>query len=87
MNGRRIASCGRLLACICLVFIAGSAAAQRDKTESLDDLAARIKPKPAEETWKMIPWRTSLVEGQKLARELNRPMFVWISSEEPLERC
>ncbi|MCS6858895.1 MAG: hypothetical protein NZT92_01085 [Abditibacteriales bacterium] len=64
-----------------------SAISSESPSPSLDDLAARIKPKPAEETWKMIPWRTSLVEGQRLARELNRPMLVWISSEEPLERC
>jgi hypothetical protein len=56
-------------------------------SEPMEALIARIKPKPSEETWKMIPWLASLVDGQKMARELNRPMFVWISSEEPLERC
>lgn len=75
-----------VLVVLCL-FSFLSAVRSESPSTSLDDLAARIKPKPAEETWKMIPWRTSLVEGQKLARELNRPMMVWISSEEPLERC
>ncbi len=75
-----------VLAVLCL-FSFLSAVRGESPSTSLDDFATRVKPKPAEETWKMIPWRTSLVEGQKLARELNRPMFVWISSEEPLERC
>ncbi len=55
-----------------------------------DDLARRaeiIKPKPGEYKWKQIPWIVDLNEGIRLAREEKRPILLWVSGDDPLERC
>jgi hypothetical protein len=55
-----------------------------------DDLAARaaaIKPAARELSWLGIPWVSNLAEAQKLAREENRPIFLWVAGDDPLERC
>ena len=55
-----------------------------------DDLARRadiIKPKPGEYKWQQIPWIVDLGEGIRLAREEKRPLLLWVSGDDPLERC
>ena len=57
---------------------------------SSNDLASRaeaIKPRPRELKWQKIPWVMSLGEGQRLAREERRPIFLWVTGNDPLERC
>src|SRR5262249_20943592 len=54
------------------------------------DLARRasiLKPKPGEYKWQQIPWILDLNEGIRLAREEKRPVLVWASGDDPLERC
>jgi hypothetical protein len=46
-----------------------------------------IKPTPEMLPWKGIPWAKDLPEGIKLMREEKRPMFMWASDDEPLDRC
>jgi hypothetical protein len=55
-----------------------------------DDLAARasaIKPAARELTWLGVPWVPNLAEAQKMAREEKRPIFLWVTGDDPLERC
>src|SRR2546422_8014731 len=49
--------------------------------------AAAIKPAPAELRWQEIPWVTDLAEGQRLAQAERRPIFLWVTGDDPLERC
>jgi len=58
--------------------------------QAKDDLAARaavIKPKSGEYKWQQIPWILDLSEGIRLAREEKRPLLLWVSGDDPLERC
>ena len=52
----------------------------------LSELGAWIRPRSTEEQWLQIDWLKSLDEGQKLARESNRLVFLW-GTNEPLGRC
>lgn len=55
-----------------------------------DDLAARasaIKPTERELTWLKIPWVLDLMEAQRAAKAENRPVFLWATGDDPLERC
>src|SRR5262245_46932908 len=46
-----------------------------------------VKPLPEELRWQQIPWVLDLGEAQRLARAERRPLFVWVSSHDPLGRC
>jgi hypothetical protein len=55
-----------------------------------DALARRleaIKQPPELTRWQQIPWMTSLTEGLRVARQENRPLFLWASADDPLDRC
>jgi len=59
-------------------------------TQADDDLARRaaiLKPNPGEYKWQQIPWIVDLNEGLRLAREEKRPILMWVSGDDPLERC
>ncbi len=61
-----------------------------EPTSSDQDLAKRaaiIGPAPQELRWQQIPWVTDLAEGQRLARAERRPIFLWVTGDDPLERC
>ena len=49
--------------------------------------AAAIKPATEELRWQQIPWVTDLAEGQRLAQSERRPIFLWVTGDDPLERC
>jgi hypothetical protein len=46
-----------------------------------------IKPSADELKWTRIPWVLDLAEGQRLARAEKRPIFLWVTGDDPLERC
>jgi hypothetical protein len=59
-------------------------------TQADDPLTRRaslIKPKPGEYKWQQIPWILDLNEGVRLAKEEKRPVLLWASGDDPLERC
>jgi hypothetical protein len=37
--------------------------------------------------WQTIPWLTDLNEGIRVARAEKRPLLIWASGDDPLERC
>ena len=50
-------------------------------------LYAAIKPQPEEMKWLQIPWLVDLDAGIKQARQEQRPVLIWVSGDEPLQRC
>jgi hypothetical protein len=42
-------------------------------------------PRPAK--WLAVPWLTDLNEGLRAARAEKRPVLIWVSGDDPLERC
>ena len=68
--------------------IAGVVSAQvAAPPEALAAKAAVIRPSPEEVRWQQIPWLTSLVEARAAARAEGRPIFLWVTSDPPLDRC
>ncbi len=55
--------------------------------QALAKRVAAIKPTPEELRWQQIPWVTDLAEGQRLAQAERRPIFLWVTGDDPLERC
>jgi hypothetical protein len=37
--------------------------------------------------WQQIPWTTDLKQGLEMARKENRPLLLWGSDDDPLDRC
>ena len=46
-----------------------------------------IKPRPDEVRWLQIPWTLDLDAAVKASRDENRPLLIWASGDDPLERC
>jgi hypothetical protein len=42
---------------------------------------------PGELRWQQIPWLIDLPEAIKVARTEDRPLLLWVSGDDPLERC
>lgn len=58
--------------------------------QAKDDLAARaaaVKPAARELTWERIPWTLDLMDAQRTAKAEKRPIFLWATGDDPLERC
>ena len=55
--------------------------------QALAKRAAVIKPAAEELRWQQIPWVTDLTQGQRLAKSEGRPIFLWVTGDDPLERC
>jgi hypothetical protein len=46
-----------------------------------------IKLPASQRKWERIPWVTDLTEGRRLGLQENRPIFLWVTGDDPLERC
>jgi len=69
------------------------------KPASPDDDASRLakdaaqiykyvkEPLPGELKWQEIPWMLDLKEAIRLAKEEKRPLLLWVSGDDPLEKC
>lgn len=66
---------------------AGPAAAQTPDPADRSALIEAVKPKPSELKWQRIPWLTDLAEGQRVAVREKRPIFLWVTGDDPLGRC
>lgn len=81
---RILVSASLLMVCA----VAGWAdSSERPTLEELTKKATVIKPRPDELKWQQIPWLVDVVEGVRLAKEENRPIFLWATTDDPLERC
>ncbi len=55
--------------------------------QTLKAKAGVIKHTPEMLRWQQIPWLTDLNEGVKVARAEKRPVFLWVTGDDPLGRC
>jgi hypothetical protein len=62
-------------------------AAEPEIADDFESLAEVIKPAEEELKWQQIPWVLDLAEGQRLAQQERRPIFLWVTGDDPLERC
>lgn len=46
-------------------------------------LHTALKPK-ANEAWRSIPWKISLLDAQRVAAETQKPIFIWAMDGHPL---
>lgn len=46
-----------------------------------------IRPRESELLWKQIPWMVDLEAAVTQARVEKRPLLLWVSGDDPLERC
>lgn len=53
----------------------------------LTQRASIIKPTADELRWQRIPWLTDLAAAQQVARKEGRPLLLWVTGDDPLERC
>jgi hypothetical protein len=64
-----------------------------DDVSRLPTEAARLhayvtKPlSPGELAYRQIPWLVDLNEGLRVARDEKRPLLLWTSGDDPLDRC
>ena len=75
-----------LIAVVGLVVAAasGSPVSAEELTEARDqELLADIQP-AADEPWRTIPWKTDLLDAQRMAAASNRPIFIWAMDGHPL---
>jgi len=50
----------------------------------LDQQVASVLPKPDEERWLTIPWRTNLMKARAESQRAGKPLFLWIMNGNPL---
>jgi hypothetical protein len=75
----------RNIAGLILVILASVAGIARG--QELADRAAVIKPTAKELTWLKIPWVLDFKAAQNTAKLESRPIFLWVTGDDPLERC
>jgi hypothetical protein len=74
---------------VLLVGLTASSAAAHPEALSAIDLRyyRAIKPAQSEVRWKQIPWLQNLELAIGQAKKEKRPLFLWATDDEPLERC
>jgi len=70
-----------------LSLIAGSACGQNIHPPYVLKRFEYLKTPPKYLQWQKIPWVTDLSDGVELAMKENRPMLLWGSDDNPLDRC
>jgi len=60
---------------------------QNDAWNQLVERAAVVKPTAKELAWLTIPWVLDLKAAQTTAKAEGRPIFLWVTGDDPLERC
>ncbi len=82
-----------------IVLTAGAVAAGTDVPASQSPGAGRLPadaariygfvktPHPGELKWQQIPWLTDLREAVRQARAEHRPVLLFVSGDDPLEKC
>jgi hypothetical protein len=77
-----------------LLVLTGFAVAQPASRVDLENLSPLtnlryriVHPDESELRWQRIPWLTDLDDAVRQAREEKRPLLIWTSGDDPLERC
>jgi hypothetical protein len=50
-------------------------------------LYEHVRRRPSELHWQQIPWLADLPEAFRLAKAENRPILLWGTDDDPLDRC
>ncbi|MGY8732822.1 MAG: hypothetical protein ACKVK0_11830 [Pirellulales bacterium] len=64
-------------------FVSLSSAEEVLTEQRFHQLHKQLQP-AADELWRTIPWRTSLLEAQQLAITEKKPIFIWAMDGHPL---
>jgi hypothetical protein len=75
--------------------VTAGASGPADRNPGVDRLpadAARMygfvkSPHPGELKWQQIPWLTDLREAVRQAKAEGRPLLLFVSGDDPLEKC
>ena len=51
--------------------------------ERFEQLHREVRPND-QDPWRTIPWQTKVLEGQQLAAESQKPIFIWAMDGHPL---
>jgi hypothetical protein len=70
-----------------LATLLGVEATDAPSADALARRATLIKPAAEELRWQQIPWLLDLAEGQQHAQAEGRPILLWVTGDDPLERC
>jgi len=76
-----------LAVCMVVLSVCQSCAQDLRTVADLTRQAALVKPAPNELKWQRIPWVLDLAAAQRIAQAEHRPIFLWVSGDDPLERC
>jgi hypothetical protein len=86
------------MAGITMAFITCQISADPKPTAPKDDVSRLPKdaaqfykyikePLPGELKWQEIPWMLDLKEAIRVAKAEKRPLLLWVSGDDPLEKC
>jgi len=64
-----------------------AAPGQTAARNQLQERAKAVRPTAKELAWLTIPWVLDLKAAQTTARSEGRPIFLWVTGDDPLERC
>ena len=71
-----------LAAMACVLLICPAAFAQLTEKD-FHTLHKQLKP-AADEPWRTIPWKISLLDAQRIAAQQKKPIFIWAMDGHPL---
>jgi hypothetical protein len=54
------------------------------KAATLEEKIAQVLPKPSEDQWMKIPWRSDLAQARAEANREGKPIFLWMMNGNPL---
>lgn len=66
------------------LLLTGLCLAAETVESEFDRNIAAILPKPSEERWLQIPWRTDLAAARAEANREGKPLFLWMMDGNPL---
>lgn len=73
----------QLALCLCMTATSGSGVAGELTVEQFQKLHSELQPDDSA-LWRTIPWKTSLLDAQKIAAEDKKPLFIWAMDGHPL---
>ena len=82
-----MAAMKRALAAASLLFFAGLAARADDVSPwkaSLEERIQGVLPRPEDEKWLKIGWRSDLARGRFEANAAGKPLFLWLMDGDPM---
>ncbi len=73
-----------IVSCLMLLAAAATLRAQELSDASFRKWLDHIRPGKSELTWYQVPWRPTLGQGMRDARQKDRPILLWAMNGHPL---